>query len=167
MPRWPYQQFGLQRSSNGKLYFSRRWFFIDNFFDMRDMKIKRISSCWPRRAGSKPAVFDLERSISKSDHRSGQVRSRSGHDQSRSSVYISKRPDEPSRLAQFARLYLHSVASYWRKTACGLMWTQMTFTWPPIISCEWIVTDGVSGHDPGRIEWFRWRRLDGFSIEWI
>ena len=37
-------------------------------------------------------------------------------------VYFSKWLDEPSRLAPFARLYLHPVASYWRKkTDCDLM----------------------------------------------
>ena len=36
-------------------------------------------------------------------------------------AYLPKRLDEPSRLAPFARLYLHSVASYWRNTDCGLM----------------------------------------------
>ena len=30
-------------------------------------------------------------------------------------AYLSKQVDEPSRLAPFARLYLHPVASYWQK----------------------------------------------------
>ena len=70
-------------------------------------------------------------------------------------AYRPKRFDEPSRLAPFARLNLHPVASYWRKTDCGPMRPQMTFPWPPIISCTRIITDGVSGHDPERIGWFR------------
>ena len=51
---------------------SRRWFFIDDLLDMRDMKMKMTPSCSPRRAGLEHVLFDLERSISKSDLRSGQ-----------------------------------------------------------------------------------------------
>ena len=46
-------------------------------FAMRDMKMKMTSSCSPRPADSKDVLFDLERSISKSDLRPGQVNVRS------------------------------------------------------------------------------------------
>ena len=119
-----------------KYRFSRRWFFIHYLFGVRDMKMKTTPSCLPRRTDSENVLFDLERSISKSDLRSGQVRLRSDHNPSRSiciswsdhnpsrSICISclpKRPDEPIRLVSFARLYLNPIASYWRKTDCDLM----------------------------------------------
>ena len=49
--------------------FSRGWIFIDNFFDMRDTKIKMVPSCLARRAAAKHALFDIEKSISKFDLR--------------------------------------------------------------------------------------------------
>ena len=51
---------------------SRRWFFIANLLDMRDMKMKMTPSCSSRRAGLEHVLFDLERSFSKSDLRSDQ-----------------------------------------------------------------------------------------------
>ena len=65
--------------------FSLRRFFISSFF-YRETKIKMTPSCSPCRAGSEHVLFDLERLISKSDLRSGQVkvRSRSDHDPRRS-----------------------------------------------------------------------------------
>ena len=49
---------------------------------------------------------------------SGQVRSRSGHGQIMTQIcqYAchAKQLDEPSRLAPFARLYLHRVVTYWQ-----------------------------------------------------
>ena len=47
-------------------------FFINNFFDMRDTKMKMTPSCSPGRAGSIHVLFDLEGSISKFDLRSGE-----------------------------------------------------------------------------------------------
>ena len=71
-----------------KCRFSGGWFFIYNFFDMGDTKIKMALSYSPHQAGSKHVLvlFDHERSILKFDLRSGQVkvRSRSNHDSSRS-----------------------------------------------------------------------------------
>ena len=98
-----------------------------------------------------------------------QVRSDQIMTQVGQNAYLPKRLDEPSRLAQLARLYLHSVASYWRNTDCGLMWPQLTFPWPPIISCIRIIPDGVSGLDPERIGWFRlvyakWEAFSYFPI---
>ena len=63
-------------------------------------------------------LFDLERPVSKTDLSSDQ-----GHvmTQVGQHAYLPKRLDEPSRLAPFARVYLHLVASYWRKTDCGIM----------------------------------------------
>ena len=97
---------------------SQSWFSTANFFDMRDMKIKMTPSFSPRRAGSEHVLFDLESSISKSDLRSGQgqVMTQVGQ-----YAYLPRRLDEPSRLARFARLYLHPVASYWRKMDCDLI----------------------------------------------
>ena len=37
-------------------------------------------------------------------------------------AYLPKHLDEPSRLAPFARLYLHPVTSYWRKTDYDHRW---------------------------------------------
>ena len=65
--------------------------------------------------------------------RSGQVKvmSRSDHDLSRCQyAHHPKRLHEPSRLAQFAGLYLHPVATNWRKTDCHLIWPQVTSSWP-------------------------------------
>ena len=69
-------------------------------------------------------------------------------------AYQSKRIDEQSRWAPFARLYLHPVASYWRIVDCDLMWPHMTSR-DPLISCTQISTVGVSGHDPESFGWFR------------
>ena len=52
-------------------------------------------------------------------------------------------------------IFILSRVRYWRKTDCDLMWPQITFHWPPIISCTRIITYGVSGYDPERIVWFR------------
>ena len=60
-----------------KVFFSRKWSFMNNFFDMGDTKIKITPPCSPRQAGSKYVLFYLERSISKFDLRSGQVKVRS------------------------------------------------------------------------------------------
>ena len=101
-----------------KLSSSRRWFVIDNFFDMKYMKMKVTSSCSPCRSGSEYILFSLERSISKSDLTSGQVNFRSGRQvmtQVRQYANIPKRLDEPGRLAPFAGLYLYPVARYWRQ----------------------------------------------------
>ena len=116
---------------------------------MRDTKIKMTPSCWPRRAGSANVLFDRERSMWKSDLRSG-----SDHDPLGQYAHSLKRVDEPSRLTSFARLYPHPVATYWRKTYCDLIWPQVT-PWPPIVSCNRICTDEVRGHDAERIGWFR------------
>ena len=71
-------------------------------------------SCSPPRTGSKHVLLDLERSISKSDLRSGQVKS--GQDQIMTQAdkyaHTQKRLDKPSRVAPFAHLYLHPVATY-------------------------------------------------------
>ena len=53
------------------------WFFIDNVFYMRYMKMKMTPSFSPRRDGSDRALFYLEISISNSDFRSGQVKVKS------------------------------------------------------------------------------------------
>ena len=133
------------------------------------MKMKMTPLCLPRQAGSKRAICEIKRSISNSDLRSAQdqVMTQVGQ-----SAYLPKRLDEPSLLALFARLCLHPVASYWRKTDCGHMWPQMTFPWPQITSCTRIITDGVIGLDPERLGWFRlvYARLETFSyfpIGWL
>ena len=91
---------------------------------MIDTKIKTTPSCSPRQAGSKHVLFDFERSNWKFDHRS-----RSGQGQKLTQVKCtctSKRLDEPSRSAPFARLYLHPVPTNWLKTDCDLIWPQVT-----------------------------------------
>ena len=122
---------------------SRTWFLIDNVFYMR-VETVRI-------------VHFLTLKYQFRVLNSGQVRSGQGQvftevDQY---AYIPKHLDELSRLALFVHLYLHPVASYWRKKDCGLMWPQMTFPWPPIISCTRIITGWVSGYDPERTGGFR------------
>ena len=62
---------------------SRTYFLLIVFY-MRDTKMKMTLSFLPLRASTEPVLFDLERSISKFDLRSGQDRSRSGHHPSRS-----------------------------------------------------------------------------------
>ena len=57
-------------------------------------------------------LFDIERSTSKFDLRSGQGQVMTEVDQY---AYLPKRIDEPSRLALFLRLYLHPVECFWRK----------------------------------------------------
>ena len=56
--------------------FSRTWFFIHNFFDNRDAKIRMVPSCSARRKSSENVSFDLKRSISKFDLRSSQFKLR-------------------------------------------------------------------------------------------
>ena len=66
-------------------------------------------------------------------------------------AHLPKWLDEPSRLAQFASLHVHPVASFWRKTDCDLIGPHLTsgnLPVPPIVSCTRIITDGVCGHDP-------------------
>ena len=70
-------------------------------------------------------------------------------------AYNLKRVDEPIRLAPFACLYLHFVACCWRKPNFNPILPQVTFPWLVIISCTEIITDGVNGHDPEMIGWFR------------
>ena len=71
----------------------------------------------PRQVCSKHVLFDLEENLT-----SGQVRSRSGQGQIMTQIgqygHPLKRLDEPSRLAPFARHYLHPVVTYWRKMDC-------------------------------------------------
>ena len=55
--------------------FSRRWFFIDNHFDMRDMKMKMTISCSPRRGDSEHVLFTLKTQFQ--NLTSGQVQVRS------------------------------------------------------------------------------------------
>ena len=61
---------------------------------------------------------------------SGQVRLRPGQGQIMTQVgqyaHPLNRLDEPGRLAPFARLYLHPVATYWRKADCDVIWPQVT-----------------------------------------
>ena len=130
---------------------------VFSLIDLLMRYLKKATPCLPRRAGLKYEPFDLETSISKFDLRWNQVRGRSWlMTQIGQYAYLPKFPHKPNRLAPFARLYLHSVASYWRKTDCHLIWPQMTFPWPPIISCTPIITDGVSGqcHDPEKLGGF-------------
>ena len=68
-------------------------------------------------------------------------------------AYLTKGLDEPSRLTPFARLYLHPVSSYRRKTDYDLV-TSVELPMTPIISCTRIITNGLSGHDPEIIGWF-------------
>ena len=101
--------------------FSRRCFFIDNFFGMRhenenDTIVSASSSRF------ETWTFDIENSISKSDLRSSQVNVMTQVGQY---AYLPKRPDEPSRLAPIANLYLHPVARYGEKRiviSCHLRW---------------------------------------------
>ena len=81
------------------------------------------SPCQPRRVGLKHVLFIL-----KSQFRiltSGQVRTKSGQGQIMTQVgqyaYYPKRLDQPSRLALFARIYLHPVATYSRKAVFDLI----------------------------------------------
>ena len=102
---------------------SRGWFSIDNFFDMRDTKIRKMTpSCLPRRAGPEYVLFYLK--DQSQNLTSGQVRSGQGKVMTQVAQYakLPMRIDEPSCLAPFARLYLYPVARYWqKKTDCDLI----------------------------------------------
>ena len=79
-------------------------------------------------------------------------------------AYLPKQLDEPSRLASFACLYLHHVATYWQKRIVT-SFDLMTSPRPPTVSCTRTITDWASGHDPERIRWFRlvYAKLEGLS----
>ena len=47
------------------MIFFSQMVFINNFFDLKDTKIKTAPSCLPRRASSEHVLFDLAGSISK------------------------------------------------------------------------------------------------------
>ena len=68
---------------------------------MIDTKLKMSPLCLARQAGLEHSLFDLERSISKFDIRSGQGQVMTEVGQY---AYIPKRLDESSRFAPFARL---------------------------------------------------------------
>ena len=118
---------------------------------MRDTKMKMIPSCLPRRAGSKHAIFDLGRSISKF----GQVRSC----RSRSICMSSE--------TAWRTKSLGSISASLSPSCCDLMaknrlWRHVTsddLSVTPdhqLHPDQWsIITDGVSGHDSERIGWFR------------
>ena len=65
-------------------HFSLRRFFINNFFDIKDTKIKLTTSCSPRRAGSKIYFFILKGQFQNFTSGQVKVRPRSDHDPSRS-----------------------------------------------------------------------------------
>ena len=76
--------------------------------------MKITLSCLTRRAGLEHVLFDLRRSISTFNRMSGQVMTQVG--QCIVCTYLPWRVNGLSHLAPFARLYLHSFTSYWRKT---------------------------------------------------
>ena len=78
-------------------------------------------------------------------------------------VYLPKRLDESSRLAAFARLYSSSILS--RVIGETRIVTSEHLPVTPNISCTRIIADGVSGHDPQIIKWFRlvYEKREAFS----
>ena len=134
--------------------FSLRWFFIDSFFDMRDMKTKMTPMCSPRQLCLEHLLFWPWKVYFKI-----WPRVRSGQGQVMILVgqysYLPKRLDEPSHLGIFACLYLHAVASYRRKrTDCDLddlpvtldqqlypdhhRWDEWSWSW-----MKWLVSVGL------------------------
>ena len=111
--------------------FSRRWSIINIVFDI---EIRKLNWNYVVRL-VEPVRNMCFLTLSQFQNlTSGQVKSRSVQDQIMTQVgqytHTPKRLDEPSRLAPFARLYLHPVATYWRKT----VWPQVTSfdpRWPP------------------------------------
>ena len=122
-------------------------------FDMRAMTNKKMTpSCSPRQAGPKHALFDLERSISKFDLRSGQgqimIQVRS----------ICKSSEAARRVKSFGTICAPLSSSCRDFLAKRRLWPHLTsgdLPWHPIVSCTQIITDGVSGHAPERIGWLR------------
>ena len=80
------------------IVFLRRWFFINNFCEMCVAKIKMTPLCLSHRAGSECVVSDLDRSISKFNLSSGQVKVRSRSDQDPSGSISTS--SEPGRRAK-------------------------------------------------------------------
>ena len=121
-----HRQNRVQRSSNEKLSFfngdgfSLIPFLYERYKNKHDTIVlassSRFGTCafWPQKVNFKIRL---------------QVRSRSDHDPSRSICALRHPPkllDEPSRLAPFALLCMHPVATYWGKTGCDLIWSQLT-----------------------------------------
>ena len=95
--------------------FSHRWIYINNFFDMKDTKIKksyhRVCLVEPVRK-----MYFLNFKGQFQNFTSGQVMTQVGQ-----YAHHPKRLDEANRFAPFVRLYLHPIVTYWRKTDCGLI----------------------------------------------
>ena len=98
--------------------------------------------------------------------RSGQVRARPWP---KYKFNIPKRLNELNRLAPFARLYLHPVATYWRKTDYDLIRPHLTsgdIPVTPIVSCARIITEKVS-----QLAWpgDPWPRAKNFKecLQWM
>ena len=120
------------RDHQMKSCFSRRWFFINNFFDVGDTKIKITPSCSSSQAGSKHILSDLARSIWISDLWSGQakIRSMSGHDPCRSICT----PSEAARRAKSFGTICTSVYSSCRDLlAKNGLWRHLTTGDLPVI----------------------------------
>ena len=154
----PQKLFLLQRSSNEKWSFFTETVFIDSILNMMHIKIKITPWCLARRTGWKHDFFNLEESISKFDFRSVQVkfRSRSGRDRSRSICISSEAARRAKSLGTICaslsppyRIFFLSKTGFWPHL------TSDDFLVTPIISCTCTITDGLSGHDPERIGWFR------------
>ena len=122
--------------------------------------MKMIPSCFPLRAGSKHVFLTWKVSFKVWP----QVRSGQSPVMTQISQYtnLPKLIDESSRLAPFARLYLHPVATYWRKTDCDLIWANLTsgdLPWPrssvaPGSSqMEWVA---MILKELGGFGWFMW-----------
>ena len=83
--------------------------------------MKMTPSRSPRQACSKHVLLNLKGQFQNLTSCQVKVRSRSDYDPSRSDAHPLKRLDEPSLLAPFACLYLHPVATYWRKMDCDVI----------------------------------------------
>ena len=156
-----------QRSSNEKLLFFKVIFFINNLFWYGRYENKK----WHHRVCLIRPVRNMHFLNLKGQFENlttGQVRSRSGQGQITTQVgqyaHPLERLDELSRVAWFACIYLHPVATL-VKNGLRRHLTSGDLPWLPIVSYTQICTDGLSGHDPEKIGWFRsvYGKGEGFS----
>ena len=152
MPRWRFSiRFDLMSSSNEKISFFTEmifhWYFLyerhENKYDTIVVgSSSRFETCafWPRKVSFR--IWP-------------RVRARSGHDRSRSICIASKTAWRAESFGTICASLSPSCRKLLAKTGFWSHLISMTSPWPPIISCTWIITDGVSGHDPERIGWFR------------
>ena len=110
---------------------SRRWIFINNFFDMGKYENKNDTIGFASSSRFETCTFKLERSIGKFDLRSGQVkvRSKSDHDTSRS---ICTSSEVVRRAKSFGTICVSLSPSYRDLLAKNGLWRHLTSSDLPV-----------------------------------